>query len=360
MSKDLFHPALEEFAFDLPSHLIARYPAEKRDHSRLLVVYKNSGKMVDANFYDLPNFLQEGDLIIGNHTYVAKKRIYLKRKTGGRLESIFLEKQPEDRCRWKVLIKKARKLKNNEILYSEKKSAYRFRVHLEGEHVFLINLTCAEKSDFSDLNMFNEIGEVPIPPYLERDEEDLDELRYQSAYAKKNDHTGTSYSAAGPTASFHFTEELLNQLSKNNIEFESVRLEISYATFAPLRPKNFTEKRLHLEDYCIDPPVAEKLVQKKRKIALGTTSLRAVESVYRKTNGKFDHSLCGATDLFLYPPDKIDSVEGLITNFHLPSSSLLLLVGCILDRELLLDAYHHAIHNEYRFYSYGDAMLVLP
>lgn len=361
MSKDLFHPLLKEYYFDLPSKLIARYPTEKRDQSRLMVIRYQTGEIIDSWFYKLPEFLKENDLLIGNHTYVALKRVFLKRKSGAKIETIFLERDTESSSKWKVLLKKARKLNNYEILFSEKNPKFQFQIHIENDEFFLEFIA---PSNFSkEKNFFDIIGEVPIPPYLEREEERIDRERYQSIYAKQLEFSDDSYSSAAPTASFHFSEEVFKALGRKNIQFDSIRLNIGYGTFAPLREENFQNKHLHEETYSIFPNTVKKLKDTKnsnRIIAVGTTTLRAIESVHRKTQGRFDGFLTGNTDIFLHPPDNILSVDGLITNFHLPSSSLMLLVACMVPKDLLLKAYQHAMDNKYRFFSYGDAMLIIP
>ncbi len=351
MGKEICHPVLEGFLFHLPEDRIAQYPAEKRENSRLMVISRKTGTIRHAHFHQLPEYLETGDFLITNNTYVEKKRVYLRRKSGARLESIFLDKTGDS---WEVLMKNARRIANGEILYAEKAMEYTFSVSKTPEGIFLTPLFPAENSG----TFLERIGEMPIPPYLARGEESIDRERYQSIFAVK-EMDGSA--AAAPTASFHFSHELVDALAKKGVGMGMVRLNIGYGTFAPLRSINFEKKELHEEAYVIPEITANRLrgEKKGRIIAVGTTSLRTLETVWRKTGGEYHHSLQGKTRLFLYPPDKIQSVDGLITNFHLPGSSLILLVATFLEKELLLRAYAEAIEQEYRFFSYGDAMLIL-
>jgi len=368
----------EQYYYYLPKELIAKYPVKKRDESKLLHYNMKQGKIIDSNFSSIINFLEEGDLLVANNTKVEARRVFLQREKKGReepaiLEVVFLEKgatplekiylstqdQPSTKKEvWKALIKKRKRLQDKETLISIVDSNYKFMVHkLEDGRVFLeeqfenSNDTLeTEKNDF-----FEKIGQMPIPPYLNRYEEELDKTSYQSIFAE---HSG---SAAAPTASLHFSEKIKLDLQKKNIDLDFVTLHIGYGTFAPLTEENIINKNLHPETYSISSSLAQRLRDKEynRLIVVGTTALRTIETVYRKTKGKFDKDLSGSTDLFLYPPDEIFMSDGLITNFHLPSSSLLMLVACMTGREEILDVYKHAVNEKYRFFSYGDAMLLL-
>lgn len=337
---------LKLYSFTLPKELIARFPANPPDSCRLLV--STPKEIQDAYFYELANFLTKGDLLIANDTVVEKRRVFLKRKTGSRIEAIFLDE--ENPGEYIALVKKASKLKEGEILYSEKNPEIEF-MFLRKEKKSYLRLI-SEKRE----NLFEEIGQMPIPPYLKREEKAEDRIFYQNFFAKSQ-----VKSAAAPTAALHFTPRVMESLSQKGVKLGFVSLSISYGTFAPLRQENFTKNKLYQEYYSLPQETAKLLQERnyKRLIAVGTTSLRVLETVYRKSNGKFHTALQGFTDLFLHPPDKVYSVDGLITNFHLPESSLLLLVACMIDREKLLSLYEYAISQKYRFYSYGDAMLIL-
>jgi len=201
---------------------------------------------------------------------------------------------------------------------------------------------------------------MPIPPYLHREEEAIDRSAYQNPHAEQLSEK--SGSVAAPTASLHFTKKVLDSLREKQIQLEYLNLQIGYGTFAPLREENIIQKQLHAEKYELPENLAEILAgrQYNRLYAIGTTTLRVLETVHRHTSGRYDSLLAGKTNIFLHPPDVIESVDGMITNFHLPGSSLLMLVSCLLGRDKLLNTYGHAIDNRYRFFSYGDAMLIQP
>ncbi|MDH5716054.1 MAG: tRNA preQ1(34) S-adenosylmethionine ribosyltransferase-isomerase QueA [Spirochaetia bacterium] len=335
--------------FNLPEELIAKYPVEPPENCKLMYINKKNHKIDNLYFFDLQSILKEGDLIIANNTKVESRRIFLRRKQGGRIETVFLERM-KDLNLWKVLIKKRKKLNNNEILVSEIDPKIEFIVHKKTTGELYIE----EPFDLTE-TIFETLGQMPIPPYMKREEEKIDKKYYQNYFSK------ISGSSAAPTAALHFSDNLVQKLNKKNINIEFVTLHIGYGTFAPLKEENFTTKSLHKEYYHMSDKLAHILAQKNynRLISLGTSSLRVLETIYQKTNGRYDNDLTGETTLFLYPPDKIKSVNGLITNFHLPASSLLLLTACFIKPELLRKCYDYAINQRYRFYSYGDAMIIL-
>ena len=336
--------------FVVPKCLLAAYPVSPRDGSRLLVVHQKNKTLEDIIFYQLSSFLQEGDLLILNNTKVFSARVFLKReKTGGRHECIFLKKDLDQSNLWEVVINKSNRLLDGEhfTTLDNKKINFIFR-RLDKNQLRL------EEACTLNLEDFNAFGNIPIPPYLGRCATQSDQKNYQSIFAKKYG------SAASPTASLHFTEKLLTEIKQKKINFEEITLHIGYGTFAPLTETNFTERKLHSEFYMIPAHIAETLKNKNysRLIVVGTTTLRALETVHRKTQGQFNHSLSGETDLFLFPPDQIHTADLLITNFHLPESSLMYLVSCMVPMPFLKKVYEHAVKSKYRFFSYGDAMLV--
>lgn len=338
----------KKFSFELPDKLIAQEPLHPPESCRLLYIQKDKLIWQDRYFYELPQILQEGDLLVVNDSKVEARRVFLHQaKMQRRFESIFLEQQ---NAVWKVLLKKSKRLKEGDILYSEKDNNIRFTLVKKVPGFVYLHPSChiTEK-------IFEYIGQMPIPPYLRRKEKASDRQDYQSVFSRQ------SGSAAAPTASLHFSHNLLNELKNKCISIETLTLHVGYGTFAPLKEENFLQKKLHAETYSLPATLAERLRRKdyNRLLAVGTTSLRVLESVYQKTNGKFDHSLQGDTDIFLYPPYSPVSVDGLITNFHLPSSSLFLLTACMLPLQFLLQSYTYAMQQKYRFYSYGDAMLIL-
>jgi S-adenosylmethionine:tRNA ribosyltransferase-isomerase len=342
---------LSEYNFHLPEELIARYPAEKRDESRLMIVNRKTGTIhIEPMFRNIQNFLSNGDILVFNQTRVSKRRVYLKNKSGREFECVFLEKKfQDDKEVWKCLIKNVRKIKPDEKLFSSRVDVYfTMNRNKEGEIFLSPSVPITEE-------VFESVGTIPIPPYMKRKAEAADNERYQTIFAK------SPGSVAAPTAGLHFTEELKSDIQKKGIQMVPVELCIGYGTFSPLTEKQMQEKKLHEEEFFIPENTLELLNASKGKqriIALGTTSLRTLESSFDPVPARFVKKN-GITDLFVQPGDRVGSIDGLITNFHLPESSLLLLVAAFAGKELILEAYHKAIENKMRFYSYGDAMLIV-
>lgn len=342
---------LSEYNFHLPEELIARYPAEKRDESRLMIVNRKTGTIhIEPMFRNIQNFLSNGDILVFNQTRVSKRRVYLKNKSGREFECVFLEKKfQDDKEVWKCLIKNVRKIKPDEKLFSSRVDVYfTMNRNEEGEIFLSPSVPITEE-------VFESVGTIPIPPYMKRKAEAGDNERYQTIFAK------SPGSVAAPTAGLHFTEELKSDIQKKGIQMVPVELCIGYGTFSPLTEKQMQEKKLHEEEFFIPENTLELLNASKGKqriIALGTTSLRTLESSFDPVPARFVKKN-GITDLFVQPGDRVGSIDGLITNFHLPESSLLLLVAAFAGKELILEAYHKAIENKMRFYSYGDAMLIV-
>ncbi|RHX83444.1 tRNA preQ1(34) S-adenosylmethionine ribosyltransferase-isomerase QueA [Leptospira stimsonii] len=339
---------LKDFEFELPEDRIARYPAKNRDESRLMVVEVGSEKIqVEDAFKNIVSYLKEGDVLIGNHTKVSKRRVYLKNPLRIH-EAMFLETKDG---LWRCKIRNSKKLKTGDRLQDAKTGLRFFRVEgKEEEFVFLKPDQELQEEDFQS------IGEIPIPPYLKREANSEDEIRYQTLFAK------TPGSVAAPTAGLHFSESLFQTLKEKKIQICTLELTVGYGTFQPLTEENFQNKKLHREEFFLEESSASILNLAKKEgrriVSIGTTTLRALESTYDPITKTF-RSGAGATELFLQPNDKLQSCEGLITNFHLPGSSLLLLVSAFAGKELILRAYQRAIQEEFRFYSYGDAMLIL-
>lgn len=340
---------LSRFDFPLPEDRIALFPPEERSAARLLIVDRKTGSLSDGVVKDFPGFMEKEDLVIFNETKVSRRRLFLRRKSGASIEALMLAERDGT---WESLVRGATKLRQGERLDGPE--------GLEFEFIRSKEKTCLKplrenKAAWRSLaeaeEYFEKNGEVPIPPYLKRKSGEIDETRYQTIYARE---TG---SVAAPTAGFHFSHEMMKSVeAKANVC--NVELRIGYGTFAPLAEENFQEKKLHTETYRISPSSADQLnACLGRRIAIGTTSLRACESNFREfsafTSGTY------TTDLFLFPPDTIQSIDILLTNFHLPASSLFLLVCALGGSELMIKAYRHAIEMKYRFYSYGDAMLIL-
>lgn len=336
---------LDEFDFPLEEELIARYPPMVRGTSRLLRVHCKTGSMqIENSFSEIQRYLKPGDILVLNNTRVSKRRVFLLTQSGRIHESIFLEDLGET---WRVLLRNVSKLKKGEVL-SDGSGNFQFELIRKDEAIFL------RPSAKLTEDIFEKIGTIPIPPYLKRNAEPLDEVRYQTVYAS------VPGSVAAPTAGLHFTSELKEELSRKGILFMEVTLRVGYGTFAPLTVSQIEKKELHEESYYIPPDVAEVLnrnYKKNRIISVGTTTLRALESSWDTIHLRFREGHA-STKKFIMPDDRIQTVDGLITNFHLPKSSLLLLVSALTGKKLLMDAYRKAIENRMKFFSYGDAMFL--
>jgi len=341
---------LSDYNFHLPEELIARYPAEKRDESRLMIVNRKSGTIhIESVFRNIEKYFIKDDLLVFNETRVSKRRVYLKNKSGREFECVFLEKNfSGDKEVWKCLLKNVRKLKPNEKLFSNREDIYFTLNRNEEGDIFLFpSVSISEE-------VFDSIGTIPIPPYMKRKAEAADNERYQTIFAK------SPGSVAAPTAGLHFTAELKTSLQEKGVQMSSVELCIGYGTFSPLTEKQIQEKKLHEEEFRISEKTLADLNAakgKQRIISLGTTTLRTLASSYDANTARYTKQQ-GITNLFVQPGDRVDSIDGLITNFHLPESSLLLLVAAFAGKELILEAYHKAIESKMRFYSYGDAMFI--
>jgi S-adenosylmethionine:tRNA ribosyltransferase-isomerase len=339
---------LDDFDYPLPENLIATQPTPERTASQLLIVYRSSNKMEHKKFSDITEYLQKGDVLIINNTKVLKARLLGHRQTGGKAEALILQQSPEN-CAI-VLIGTRGKVKKGEafvfadgtikLTTLEKDSIGRWKVAVEGD------LNSALKN----------FGLVPLPPYITKkrrtkETTELDELRYQTVYATKNG------SVAAPTAGLHFSQQLLKEIEKIGVEILPVTLHISYDTFRPVKVEKIEEHKMYSEYYEVSDDVTNRIFQAKQEgrriIAVGTTSVRVLETIARTKCPK------GWTDLFIYPPFEFKLVDCMLTNFHLPKSTLFILVCAFAGIDLIKHAYKEAIKNGYRFYSYGDAMLLL-
>jgi S-adenosylmethionine:tRNA ribosyltransferase-isomerase len=335
--------------FELPENLIATEPVTPADHARLMVIDRSRGEIRHDYFYNLGKYLASADAVIYNATRVEERRAYLRRADGDKLfECVFLKAVGRGRGQtWQVLMRNIRRLKDGTVLMAAKDAAYEFTLRRKANLFFLQTNRPLGAADFA------RIGEMPIPPYMRRSANSADSETYQNFFREQiEEKDKVNGSAASPTAALHFTPALHERLRGEGIEFHPVCLDIGYGTFAPLTSENFATGKLHAEHYYIPPQTATRLGVGGRKIALGTTALRALLSLKRYGSTE------GETEIFITPGAKITAVDGLITNFHLPRSSLLLLTAAICGEKLLIDAYREAIARGYRFYSYGDAMLI--
>jgi S-adenosylmethionine:tRNA ribosyltransferase-isomerase len=339
---------LKDFYYELPHNLIAQNPAQKRDMSRLLVLSKETGQITHLHFQDIKNSLKPGDCLVINNTRVIPARLLGQREdTGGKIEFVLLKKHGEDL--WEVLLKPGKRAKQG--------SRFVFGDGLLKAEVIDILEEGNRLVKFYYQGIFEQIldqvGIMPLPPYISAKLEDRE--RYQTVYSKWNG------SAAAPTAGLHFTKELMEELRQRGVMFAELTLHVGIGTFRPVKTENILEHHMHSEFYMIDQKACDIINQTKirqgRVIAVGTTSCRVLETV--STEDGFVHPKAGDTDIFIYPGYRFKSIDGLITNFHLPESTLLMLVSAFAGRKNVLSAYEEAIRLQYRFFSFGDAMLIL-
>ena len=334
---------LNDFDYELPKELIAQSPLDKRDSSKLMVLDKTNKTIEHKHFYDILNYLDENDVLILNDTKVFPARLYGKKiSTNANIEILLLSEINKDE--YEALVKPARRIKiNDEIIISNELKLKCLDVKPEGIRIF--------KMIYKGilLEHLEKLGEMPTPPYITKKLENND--KYQTIYA--NDPK----SAAAPTAGLHFTNELLTEISKK-IEIIKITLHVGLGTFRPVEVENILDHKMHEEKYFISEEAANKLNKayqnKKRFVAVGTTTLRALESNFNKGF----HKGAYATNIFIYPGYEFKCVDALITNFHLPKSTLLMLVSAFSNKEFIIKAYNEAIKNNYRFFSFGDAMLL--
>jgi len=332
---------LSDFDFDLPKSLIAQYPSLSRTDSKLLVL---KDIFVDSTFSQLGDFLKPHDLLVLNDTKVIPARLFGHKDSGGRVE-VLVERLINDHEAL-VMIKSSRSPKIGSYIVLENKSC--FKICGKNDGIYKVNF----ESD-SILNILNKIGHIPLPPYINRDDSKEDQSRYQTVYAKNDG------AVAAPTAGLHFDEMLLSSLENQGINHTFVTLHIGAGTFQPVKVEDIESHKMHSEYYEISTETIDKIEQAKelggRIIAVGTTAVRTLESA--TVNGKLK-SQKGDTDIFIYPGFKFQIVDAMITNFHLPKSSLLMLVSAFIGYKEMFETYRHAIKEQYRFFSYGDAMFL--
>lgn len=334
-----------EFDFDLPKELIAQHAVNPRDHSKLLVLNKEEKTMEHKKFYNIIDYLKEGDVLVLNRTKVIPARLFGKKENGVVLECFLLKRI--DLNTWEVLLKPARKLKiGQKIIFSEELEAELLEVKEDGNRVLKFNF----EESFEEI--LDRLGEMPLPPYISEKLEDKN--RYQTVYAKEGE------SVAAPTAGLHFTEELLEKIKEKGIIIAEVFLDVGLGTFRPVQVENILDHKMHVEKYSVPKETVEIINNAKknnhRVIAVGTTSVRTLESSVDE-NGNLIASE-GYTGIFIYGDYKFKVVDAIITNFHLPKSTLIMLVSAFGGKEFIDAAYKKAIDEKYRFYSFGDSMLI--
>ena len=337
---------VSDFYYDLPKELIAQVPIEKRDESRLLVLDKSTGEIAHKTFKDIIDYLEPGDCLVRNNTKVIPARIYGKKETGANVEFLLLNNISGDI--WECIVRPGNKLHiGTKVIFGEGL--------LEAE-ILDIMPGGTRKVLFKYEGIFNEIldkiGLMPLPPYIHEELKDRD--RYQTVYAKYDG------SAAAPTAGLHFTDELLEKIKAKGVDIANVTLHVGIGTFRPVKEENVEEHAMHSEHFYIKQEDADKINKAKKEghrvIAVGTTSCRVLETI-ADDNG-FVKEIEGDTKIFIYPGYKFRCLNSLITNFHLPESTLLMLVSALAGRENIMKAYKEAVDLKYRFFSFGDAMLI--
>ena len=352
---------VSDFDFELPEELIAQQPPAERGQSRMLIMNRESGEALDSHFSDFPSLLREGDLLLLNDSRVIPARLYARRtlrrekeKPTGRIEVMLTE--PTGDNRWHALVRPGRKIAIGERL-----------VFPDADGGIALEADVLERGQFGDrliefapvedfFGTLDRIGHIPLPPYIHRDDESADRDRYQTVFSNERG------SVAAPTAGLHFTQQMLERISACGVQIARVTLHVGLGTFAPLRVDRVDEVKLHRERYSIAPETAEAINrayrEQRRIVAVGTTVVRTLEAAALRDGPSSITAHSGETNIFISPGFEFQLVGALLTNFHLPQSSLLMLVSAFAGREKVLTAYRHAVEARYRFFSYGDCMFV--
>lgn len=342
----------ELFNYELPPELIAQHPAERRDRARMLVLHRATGAVEHRHISDIVDYLAVPDVLVLNNTKVIPARVFgQKEASGGKVELLLLD-EPEPGC-WKVLMKTSRRPKPGDLLLlcSGKARATMLQDGEQGEALLKI------ESDRPLMEILDEEGVPPLPPYIVRKEQSseqiaADRLRYQTVYASEPG------AAAAPTAGLHFTEELLARLQAQGVGKAELTLHVGLGTFRPVSAEVITDHEMHYERYCVPAAAAQTICDAKaaggRVVAVGSTSVRTLETL-----GETIAAAEGSTNIFIYPPYRFKAVDAILTNFHLPKSTLLMMMSAFAGREQMLVAYEEAVRERYRFFSYGDCMLIL-
>lgn len=338
-----------DFYYNLPESLIAQTPVTPRDHSRLMLVDKETGAISHRHFYNLCDILQKGDLLVMNDSRVLPARLYGKKIENGTFIEFLLLEQKGDQC-WEIICRPGKKAKvGTRFSFGDGKLiAEVMEVKPDGNRI--VQFQC----DGNFYTVLDEIGQMPLPPYITKKLEDKE--RYQTVYSRELG------SAAAPTAGLHFTKETLQTLQEKGIDTAFVTLHVGLGTFRPVKEDDVLQHKMHSEHYHLPQETVDKILQTKRNggrvIAVGTTSCRTLEAVATMHDGVLEAS-DGYTDIFIYPGYQFKVLDGLITNFHLPESTLIMLVSALLGYEKTMHAYEVAVQEQYRFFSFGDAMCIL-
>lgn len=350
---------ISEYDYNLPEELIAQMPADKRDNSRMMVLNRKDRTISHKHFYDIVDLIEPNTLLVMNNTKVLPARLIGHKDTGAKIEVFLLKqnsKMQDEHENWEVLIKPSKRVKPDTIIKISDELSVRAIKRLEENGEWLVELIF---NGNNVLDVLHRNGNIPLPPYIERKipNEDLKKLdfeRYQTVYAKDEG------SVAAPTAGLHFTKEILKKLENKGVELAYVTLNVGLGTFRPVQCENVENHKMHSETFEISEKAAEQInrakAEGKKIVAVGTTTVRTLETAYKKfgcINACHDHS-----ELFIYPPYEFKVIDNLITNFHLPKSTLLMLVSALAGKDFIFEAYKEAIENKYRFFSYGDCMYI--
>ncbi len=336
---------IKEFDFELPEELIAQHAIEPRDHSKLLVLNRKNRTREHKKFFNIIDFLKKDDILVINRTKVIPARLFGKKETGSVMECFLLKRY--DLYTWEVLLKPAKKLKlGQKIIFSNELSAELVEIKDDGNRILKFEF----EGRFEEI--LDKLGEMPLPPYIAEKLEDKN--RYQTVYAKEGE------SVAAPTAGLHFTEELLEKIREKGVTIAEVFLDVGLGTFRPVQVENILEHNMHSESYRVPEETAD-IINKAKKnnqriIAVGTTSVRTLESVVNEDG--IVEAKEGNTSIFIYGDYKFKVVDGIITNFHLPKSTLIMLISAFGGKEFIFESYEEAIKEKYRFYSFGDSMFI--
>lgn len=339
-----------DFDYDLPEELIAQTPLEPRDHSKLMLVDRDVGALSHDRFFNLPKYLRQGDVLVFNDSRVISARLFGSRDdTGNKIELLLLSRLREGV--WRALVRPGRRMRENDSFIIHDRNDN--KSEMTG-HVLEVEDSGSRIVEITNEFLVEEIGNIPLPPYIH--EKVSDPERYQTIYAKSEG------SVAAPTAGLHFTEELMSNIQDKGVLTEFVTLHVGWDSFRPLKNENIFDHKMHSEYWYLSNETAIIINEAKREgrriISVGTTAARLLENVFEKQNGYPIREGSGWADIFITPGYEFKVLDGLITNFHLPKSTLLMLTSALAGRDLMLKAYREAVDHEYRFYSFGDAMLI--
>ena len=343
-----------EFDYELPEELIAQQPSEKRENSKMMVLNRENHQILHKNFFNIVDFLDENCVLILNNTKVMPARLYGYKDTGAKIE-VFLLKKYDGENRWEVLIRPSKRVRPGTVIKISEELSVEVVMPLPDDGKWVVKMLF--EGDL--LQILHKVGNIPLPPYIERkmateELRQLDFERYQTVYAKNEG------SVAAPTAGLHFTEDILKQLKEKGVKIGYVTLDVGIGTFRPVKCENILEHKMDTEAFEISKETADLIndakKQGKKIVAVGTTTVRTLETAY-KLFGEIKECK-SASNLFIYPPYEFKVVDKLITNFHLPKSTLLMLVSALATKDFIFEGYAEAIKEKYRFYSYGDCMFI--